>query len=223
MPGNVLDETSADLVARVCAHLQDSHPKLIGLQELGTHFHISPYHLQRIFKKATGVSPHQYAANLRLEDFKTQLRQGCRITDAMVSAGYSSSSRLYERSDEQIGMTPSVYKKRGQGMTIFYSVVSSALGHLLVGVTERGICKLSLGDASAELVADLESEFARAERIRDDEGVGYWVEKIIAWLEGWQPHSQSATGCTRYRLPDQGLAATASDTLGRNTNLWRDR
>ncbi len=188
MPGNVLDESSADLVARVCAHLQDSHPKLIGLQELGTHFHISPYHLQRIFKKATGVSPHRYAASLRLEDFKAQLRQGSRITDAMVCAGYSSSSRLYERSDEQIGMTPSVYKKHGQGMTIFYSMVTCALGHLLVGVTERGICKLSLGDASGELVADLESEFARAERIRDDEGVGYWVEKIIAWLEGWQPH-----------------------------------
>ena len=62
------------------------------------------------------------------------------------------------------------------------------LGYLLVAVTDRGICKLSLGDRAAELIADMEGEFARAEPVRDDDGVGYWVEKIIAWLEGWQPH-----------------------------------
>lgn len=73
-------------------------------------------------------------------------------------------------------------------MTIFFSAVPCPLGFLLVAVTERGICKLSLGDAPEPLVADLEAEFAQAERIRDDEGVGFWLERIIAWLEGWQPN-----------------------------------
>lgn len=188
MPSDARPNTNADLVTRVCAHLRDSHPNLIGLKELGAHFHVSPYHLQRLFKLATGVSPQQYAANLRMEDFKTRVRSGVRITDAIFSAGYSSSSRLYERSDERLGMTPSTYKKKGQGMTIFYSVLPCELGQLLVGVTERGICKLSLGDDQSELIRDFDAEFARAERIRDDDGVGYWVEKIIAYLEGWQPH-----------------------------------
>ena len=181
-------ENQADLVANVCRYLLEIHPQLVSLPELGARFHISPYHLQRIFKRATGISPREYAANLRLEEFKAHVRHGQRITDAIYGAGYSSSSRLYEQSDEKLGMTPSAYRKGGAGMTIFYSAVSCPLGVLLVAVTERGICKLSLGDAPAPLIADLEAEFDRAERIQDDEGVGYWVERIIAYLEGWQPN-----------------------------------
>ena len=124
---------------------------------------------------------------MRLEDFKEQVRAGERITDAILAAGYSSTSRLYERSDESLGMTPSTYGKGGAGMTIHYSIVDCPLGQLLVAVTERGICKTGLGDCAEALTADLETEFARAEVIRDDAGVGFWVERIIAYLEGWQP------------------------------------
>jgi len=181
-------EYQAELVAGVCQYLRERHPQAVSLPELGARFHISPYHLQRIFKRATGISPREYGANLRIEDFKAHIRDGERITDAIFDAGYSSSSRLYEQSDAKLGMTPSAYRKGGAGMTIFYSAVPCPLGYLLVAVTERGICKLSLGDAPAPLIADLEAEFDRAERIPDDEGVGYWVERIIAYLEGWQPN-----------------------------------
>jgi len=177
----------AELVADVCRYLQDIHPEKVSLAALGARFHLSPYHLQRVFKRATGISPREYAANLRLEEFKAQIRAGERVTDAIYGAGYNSSSRLYEQSDEKLGMTPTAYRKGGAGMTVFYSAVPCPLGCLLVAVTERGICKLSLGDAPAPLIADFEAEFHRAERIRDDDGVGYWVGRIIAYLEGWQP------------------------------------
>lgn len=180
-------DNQAELVADVCQYLLEIHPQAASLPELGARFCISPYHLQRVFKRATGISPREYQANLRFEDFKAHIRAGERVTDAIYGAGYSSSSRLYEQSDEKLGMTPTAYQKLGAGMTIFYSAVPCPLGFLLVAVTERGICKLSLGDAPAPLLADLEAEFARAERIQDDEGVGYWVERIIAYLEGWQP------------------------------------
>lgn len=176
-----------DLVAQICDYLNEIHPRAASLQELGERFHHSPFHLQRLFKSATGVSPRQYAAELRLEEFKGQVRRGQRITDAIQAAGYSSTSRLYERSDDTLGMTPSTYRKGGAGMTIYYSIVECPLGQLLVAVTDRGICKTSLGDSAEMLTADLEAEFASAERIRDDECVGYWVERIIAFLEGWQP------------------------------------
>ena len=179
---------TAKLIANVCKYIEDTHPTQVSLQELGDNFHTSPYHLQRMFKQVTGVTPRQYADKLRVEDFKSQVRDGQRITDAIYDAGFGSSSRLYERSDEHLGMTPSTYKKGGTGMTIFYSVVDCPLGQLLVAVTERGICKISLGDTRDELIAIMESEFNKAERIADDAGVGYWVEKIIAYLEGWEPH-----------------------------------
>ena len=181
-------KNQAALVADVCRYLRERHPQSVSLTDLGARFHISPYHLQRIFKRATGISPREYGANLRLEEFKEHVRHGQPITDAIFGAGYSSSSRLYEQSDAKLGMTPSAYRKGGAGMTVFYSAVPCPLGFLLVAVTERGICKLSLGDAPALLIADLEAEFDRAERIPDDEGVGYWVERIIAYLEGWQPN-----------------------------------
>ena len=145
MKSRELNESQTELVAQVCAYLRAIHPLAASLEDLGARFHVSPFHLQRTFKRATGVSPRAFAANLRLEDFKAQVRQGERITDAIYGAGYGSSSRLYEQSDERLGMTPSTYQKLGAGMTIFYSAVPCNLGFLLVAVTERGICKLSLG------------------------------------------------------------------------------
>ena len=188
MSSSEINERQAELVARVCRYLQEIHPDAASLQALGARFHISPFHLQRTFKRATGVSPREYAENLRLDDFKASLRNGARVTDAIYDAGFGSSSRLYEQSDDKFGMTPSAYRKGGAGMTIFFSAVPCPLGFLLVAVTERGICKLSLGDAPEALIADLDLEFARSERIRDDHGVGFWVERVIAWLEGWQPN-----------------------------------
>lgn len=177
----------ADLIERVCAYLQDIHPRSASLQELGERFHISPFHLQRSFKAGAGITPRQFADNLRLEHFKAQVRSGERITDAIHAVGYGSSSRLYERSDESLGMTPSTYRKRGAGMTIFFSAVDCPLGWLLVAATERGVCKVSLGDQPGPLIDDLAAEYAAAERLRDDEGVGYWAGRIVAYLEGWQP------------------------------------
>ncbi len=178
----------AELAARVCDYLREIQPREASLGELGARFHISPWHLQRRFKGTVGVSPREYAAGLRLGAFKAGLRQGERVTDAIHAAGYSSSSRLYESSDERLGMTPSTYRKLGEGMTIFYSVLPCPLGRVLVAATERGVCKISLGDNETALIGEMAAEFARAERIRDDEGVGYWAGRVINYLDGWQPN-----------------------------------
>ena len=177
----------ANLVANICSYLQEVHPESVSLGELGQRFHVSPFHLQRTFKAATGITPRQFSEALRIEAFKAQVRRGQRITDAIHAVGYGSSSRLYERSDEKLGMTPSTYKRGGAGATIFYSVVACPMDFLLVAATERGICRISLGDCAEPLIDDLEAEFAAAERVRDDDGVGFWTERIIAYLQGWQP------------------------------------
>lgn len=177
----------ADMVARICRYLQDIHPESASLRDLAQRFFLSPFHLQRAFKAATGITPRQYAEQLRIDNFKAHVRQGQGITEAIHAVGYGSSSRLYERSDASLGMTPSAYKRRGAGMCIFYSVVACPLGQLLVAATERGICRISLGNAEDALVADLAAEFPAAESLRDDEGLGEFCERIIGYLEGWQP------------------------------------
>ncbi len=187
MTGEAIPKQNSHLAAQVCDYLRSAQPESISLAQLGERFHLSPGHLQRIVKRATGFTPREYVAKLRLEAFKAEVRGGRRITDAIYAAGYSSTSRLYEHSDQQLGMTPTAYRQRGAGLTILYSVLPCPLGWLLVGATERGLCKLSLGDKSAELLADFENEFAKAKRLRDDEGLGGWTSQVIAWLEGWQP------------------------------------
>ena len=177
----------SDLVARICDAIKRAQPESIPLAQLGAQFHISPWHLQRLFKRATGITPKQYAADLRLRHFKACLRQGGGITDAIYAAGFGSSSRLYAGAGEKLGMTPTAYKNRGRGMTIYYSAAPCPLGQLLVAATERGLCKLSLGDDAAALIADFEREFAAAERLHDADCVGYYAEKVISWLNGWQP------------------------------------
>ena len=176
-------QANGDLIARVCAALREAQPGELSLAQLGERFHLSPWHLQRLFKRATGITPREYAAQLRLCAFKGHLRQGRPITDAIHAAGYGSTSRLYAQSDARLGMTPTAYKRQGQGMTIFYSIADCPLGQLLVAATERGLCRLSLGDCAEELETDLAREFAAAERLRDDDCVGVYLQKIIAWLD----------------------------------------
>src|SRR5215470_13644043 len=93
---------------------------------------VRPEALRRAFRQQTGLNPKELAAALRLKRFKTLLRQGHTIADALYATGYGSASRVYERSDAQLGMTPATYQKGGQGMTIKYTTAKSSLGEVLV-------------------------------------------------------------------------------------------
>jgi AraC family transcriptional regulator of adaptative response/methylated-DNA-[protein]-cysteine methyltransferase len=177
-----------DMIRRVCRAIDqhlDSPPKL---DELGREVATSPYYLQRTFKKLLGITPRQYADALRLERFKGSLRNGAEVTPALYDAGYGSSSRIYERAPQQLGMTPATYKKGGAGMRIGYTMVRSPLGRLLVAGTERGICAVSLGDNETELDAGLHAEFPRATIQRDDLRLRQWVTALVSHLEGESPH-----------------------------------
>src|SRR6202023_3383661 len=127
--------------------------------KLGT----TPATLRRAFLQVTGLRPREIAEALRLERFKKMLRAGKSITDALYETGYGSSSRVYERSNAQLGMTPATYRKGGKGMRIGYSIAKSALGKGLVAATNRGVSAVYLGDADAKLVQELRDEYPRAE------------------------------------------------------------
>ncbi len=173
-----------EMVIRACRLIEESKDDSISLAKLGAELGISPHHLQRIFKSITGVSPRQYAAAHRLEQFKTQIRRGEGVTGAMYDAGYGSSSRLYEKAPEQLGMTPKTYARGGRGMNINYTIADSPLGKLLVATTERGICAVTLGDAETELEASLVREYPNADIRRDGNGSGEAIEQLLGYLGG---------------------------------------
>jgi AraC family transcriptional regulator, regulatory protein of adaptative response / methylated-DNA-[protein]-cysteine methyltransferase len=190
------DDPQVEMVQRACRYLEQHLDDVPGLAELGAHVSVSPFHLQRVFKRVLGISPRQYAEARRLDRFKEQLKEGETVTQALYDVGFSSSSRLYERAPEQLGMTPTTYRRGGPGMHITYTIVDSALGRLLVAATGKGICSVCIGDDDAKLEAALWQEYPKAEIRRDGEhardtgedALHAWVKTLVQHLDGQQPH-----------------------------------
>lgn len=186
------DEPTAqvELVQQACQYIEAHLEEPLTLAALSEQVHLSPFHLQRVFKRVMGISPRQYVEASRLGQFKAQLRakEDATVAEAMYEAGYSSSSRLYERANEQLGMTPTAYRRGGRGMYISFTIVNCPLGRLLVAGTDRGICAVSLGDEDAALEAGLRGEYPAADIQRDGEELCEWVQDILGYLEGTHPH-----------------------------------
>lgn len=159
-----------------------------ALATLAAEVATSPHHLLRLFKKHLGITPHEYADARRLELVKRHLRAGDGVSGALYAAGYGSPSRLYERSDAQLGMTPATYRRDGKGATIEFTTVRSPLGRLLVGATSRGITAVSLGDDDARLERALHDEYPAAEIHRGDEHLKPWVTAILEHIAGERPN-----------------------------------
>lgn len=158
-----------------------------NLEDLGREVGASPYHLQRIFTRVVGISPRDYADALRLKRLKALLRNGDGVAGALYEAGYGSASRLYEKSDAKLGMTPATYRKGGAGAAIAYAVAPCPLGRLLVAATAKGVAALYLGADDAALLHELEAEFPRAELSRDDGALDRHVASVLAYLAGRAP------------------------------------
>ncbi|HLI08351.1 MAG TPA: bifunctional DNA-binding transcriptional regulator/O6-methylguanine-DNA methyltransferase Ada [Ktedonobacteraceae bacterium] len=181
-------EEQVALVRQLCAYIDEHLEQRLTLAELGEQVHLSPYHLQHVFKRVMGITPRQYAGARRMEQFKTRLKEGETVTTALFDAGYSSSSRLYERVPGQLGMTPVTYRKGGAGMHIRYTIVDSPLGRLLVAASERGICSVCLGDDDAPIEAALRREYNAADIQRDDAELSEEVNELLRYLRGQQPY-----------------------------------
>ena len=178
-----------DLVRRACGHIDARDGQGVTLASLAETLELSPWHLQRLFKRAMGVSPPDYAEARRSRRFRDELKDGESVAGATYGAGYGSSSRVYEDAQRRLGMTPASYAKGGKGARIAYATVDSVLGRLLVAATARGICFVSLGETDAPLVAALEAEFPEAEVIvRDEDAIAPALDDLLAHLEGKTPH-----------------------------------
>jgi AraC family transcriptional regulator, regulatory protein of adaptative response / methylated-DNA-[protein]-cysteine methyltransferase len=188
----------AELVERACRAIEtcmdDTGEGRLSLDALGAAVGVSPHYLQRTFKSVMGITPRQYADARRLGDLKARLKEGKDVTTALYDAGYGSSSRLYEQSSTQLGMTPGTYRRGGRGMSIHYTIVDCPLGRLLVAATDRGVSAVSLGDADAPLEAALRQEYPQAEIARvgsngkkTSTGLAQAVSAIVAHLEGSHP------------------------------------
>ena len=179
----------AEVVRAICRYIEQHLDEPLTLARLGAEFHQSPFHLQRKFKAILGITPRAYADSCRMNQLKSNLRAGHSVTRAMYDAGYSSSSRLYERTASQLGMTPDKYRRGAIAAPIRYTFADSPLGRMLIAATDKGICAIQFADSDEELEQGLKHEFPFAIRRRDDAGMQNWKESLLRQMRGENLHS----------------------------------
>ena len=189
------------LVKRIARRIEatDATPRLA---DLSAEFGVSQFHLQRTFKRVTGLTPRQYADARRTERLKTTLRNGAGngVAAAVYEAGYGSSSRAYESAPGQLGMTPAAYGRGGAGMQIAFTITTCMFGRMLVAATERGISAVTFGDSDKPMVEALHAEYPAAEIARDDTSMRRWVEGVLRTVDaGEQPQLPLDIRATAFR------------------------
>jgi AraC family transcriptional regulator of adaptative response/methylated-DNA-[protein]-cysteine methyltransferase len=182
----VMVSPQARLVQAVCdyirAHAGDADA--LSLEQIGAAVGYTTSHIAHTFKAMLGMTPRQYAETQRMQHLRRNLRAGGTVTDAIYAAGYGSSSRVYERSDQMMGMTPAAYQRGGQGVTITYTISPCSFGMLLVGMTGRGVCEVGIYDDAESAAAGIRAEFPNATLIHDDARLLPVVQAILDHVDG---------------------------------------
>ncbi|MGB8420350.1 bifunctional DNA-binding transcriptional regulator/O6-methylguanine-DNA methyltransferase Ada, partial [Paraburkholderia sp.] len=173
-----------EIVNRACAALDADPQQRLTLAQLSDAVHVSPFHLQRLFKRVVGVSPRQYQAAQRGAALRDALQSGSDVTRATLDAGFGSPSRMYDSASAELGMAPSAFRRKGAGLTVRYASAPTSLGFVLVAATDKGICKIGFGDDAAILANDLRGEFANADLVEDAARLAPFIAQIDAYLRG---------------------------------------
>jgi AraC family transcriptional regulator of adaptative response/methylated-DNA-[protein]-cysteine methyltransferase len=178
-------------IHELCRYIENHSGGPLTLQHLAERAGLSRFHLQRSFKAAVGLSPKQYLDACRLESLKSALKQSKDVTEAVYDAGFGSASRVYERSDARLGMTPNRYRQGGRGLTITHAITDSPLGLLMIAATDRGVCFVQFGESRGALLEALREEYpdAQLDRMSEPASAEFRsrMEALRNYLAGAQP------------------------------------
>jgi AraC family transcriptional regulator, regulatory protein of adaptative response / methylated-DNA-[protein]-cysteine methyltransferase len=183
-PRSANSNPQSDAVKAICRYIEQHLDEPVTLERLGKAFRQSPFHLQRRFKAALGITPREYADSCRMRLLKRNLQAGDNVTRAMYDAGYGSSSRLYEKTASQLGMTPDKYRRGAIAASIRYACADSPLGRMLIAATDKGVCSIQFGRSDGELIEGLKREFPFAMRKPDEGGLHAWIEAVLSKMTG---------------------------------------
>lgn len=186
-PRGVPGAAESRFIRQACKLIEQDSGDPIRISGVARQMGVSPFRLQRMFRRIMGISPMAYAQSVRLRRFKTKLREGSDVTSALYEAGYGSSSRLYEKSNGHLGMTPATYGRGGLGMEIGYTTAPTHLGRLLVAGTAKGVSAIYVGDSEERLQAELRREYPAAKISKNSAQVSRWVQELVRHISGEQP------------------------------------
>jgi len=180
--GAPLIKENAAKISKVC-RLIDRSEESLSLDQLTKYAGMSVFHLHRTFKAITGLTPSGYAAAHRSNRVRRTLNKTRSVTDAIYDAGFNSSSRFYESSNEVLGMTPTNFRDGGANTAIHFAIGECSLGSILVAKSERGVCAVLIGDDPLQLMRDLQDQFPKANLIGGERGYEDSVAKVVGLIE----------------------------------------
>ncbi|HYF09022.1 MAG TPA: bifunctional DNA-binding transcriptional regulator/O6-methylguanine-DNA methyltransferase Ada [Acetobacteraceae bacterium] len=167
---------------RAACELIEGAETIPSLATLADRAGYARHHFLRLFREITGVTPRSYAESVRARRLAAALAGGARVADAVADAGFGSESRVYEDTARVLGMTPGAARRGGAGETIRVALAESALGLLMVGATERGVCFLGFGEDEAGLRGDVMRRFPKAVIQDAPEALAEIVRQVVRFI-----------------------------------------
>jgi len=142
---------------------------------------MTPASLARAFRAKLDVTPRQFRRRVLAARAKAELASGARVTDAVYTAGYSTSSRFYEGAGRELGMTPAAARRGGSGERVAYTTRPTSLGTLGIAWTGRGVSDVAfVADARAFETA-LQRRWPAAALARA--ALPPWIDRVVAAVE----------------------------------------
>ena len=172
----------AALITQLCRFIETADPAP-SLAELAERAQMSAYHLHRVFKATTGVTPKAYANAQRTRRLRDELGHGSSVTQALYGAGYNSGGHFYADADQVLGMTPTRYRAGGADTEIRFAIGQCSLGAILVARSERGVCAILLGDEPETLARELQDRFPHATLVGGDADFERCVAQVVGFVE----------------------------------------
>lgn len=96
-------------VRRAREYLETHYAENVLLDQLATVANLSPFHFLRAFRAETGLPPHAYLTQIRIEQAKVLLMQGLPVAQTAFETGFSDQSHLTKRFKAIVGVAPGQY------------------------------------------------------------------------------------------------------------------
>ena len=183
-PRDSRPSAKAQLIENTCRYIEANLDEKLTLQNLSRQAGLSAFHFQRTFKRILGISPRQYVEARRLEEVKHSLTNGETVTNSLYEAGFTSKSRLYEKTTPKFGVSPGIFRRGGEGLRIHYTIVDSRIGRILLAATELGACAVCMGASDDAVEAALKKDYYAADLHRDDEAMSKWAKALMSYFDG---------------------------------------
>ncbi|TGM06653.1 methylated-DNA--[protein]-cysteine S-methyltransferase [Leptospira jelokensis] len=161
----VSQEKQYKLIQNSIEYIVSHYETQPNLETLASLSGLSPSHFQKLFLSYVGVSPKQFLASVTITHAKRILKESP-ILNTSFDLGLSSAGRLHDLFLKCEGMTPGAYKSGGKGLSLYYEMLQTIFGEMLIVSSEVGVQSLqfvSSPEGKLNLLESLKDEFPNAD------------------------------------------------------------